>query len=203
MLVLLKCHRGCLFSDWGLSVSPALASHLLYLPCPDRIGRRKAKLALREMLTVCLGPSERQIVKGVKKFQVTRESRVFLGRQRQKAGKKRKGRGSRGNGRCLVKVPRASGQTQTRQGDGHLGISSCPQGSLNKAVELGGKWLGGDEELSRCLCWLCPCVYFCVRLYFWLYAFLWWQGGGVVCLNKPCLNLCIFVCLSLCENVPG
>lgn len=49
--------------------------------------------------------------------------------------------------RCLVKVLRVSGQTQTRQGVGHLAMSSCPLGSPNKVVEFGGKWFREDDGL--------------------------------------------------------
>lgn len=96
-----------------------------------------------------------------------------------------------------MKVPRASGQTETRQGDGHLGMSSCPQGSLNKVVELGGS--GGVEQmplLTRHMCvFLCVCTFVTVRISV--------MKKGIVCLCKPNHNLCIFVCLSVCEYVRG
>lgn len=150
-------------------IAQPFTSHLLYLSCQGRMSGRKAELALREMLTVCLRASERRIIMWVDRFKVTRESRVVLGREGYKRRNEEKRVEARGLRRCLVKVPRASGQTQTRQGVGHLGMSSCPLGSPNKVVEFGGKWFREDEGLNRCLCWLCACVYFSVCLY-WPYV---------------------------------
>lgn len=62
----------------------------------------------------------------------------------QKDGMARK-RAGQGITKMSFKVPRASGQTQTRQEDGHLGMSV----SLNKVVERGVKQM---PLLTLCMC---------------------------------------------------
>lgn len=103
----------------------------------------------------------------MERFKVTRERRVIFGKERDKRV------GESGLWRYLVKVPRASGQTQTRQGDRHLGMSSCPQGSLNKVVESGGKGFGEAEEVEQMpLLTLRMCVFLCASVLLQPYAFL-------------------------------
>lgn len=105
--------------------------------------------------------------------------------------------------RYLVRVPRASGQTQTRQGDRHLGMLSCPKGSLNKVVKSGGKRFGEAEGFEQMpLLTLRMCVFLCASVLLRPYAFLWWRRGTVY-LWKPIPNLCIFVCLSPRKHVRG
>lgn len=70
----------------------------------------------------------------MERFIATR-GRVVLGREGYKGRNEEKEVEARRLQRCLVKVLRLSGQTQTRQGVRHLAMSSCPLGSPNKVVD--------------------------------------------------------------------
>lgn len=102
--------------------------------------------------------------------------------------------------RFLLKV-RAGGRRentgQTRASDA-LASRRTPLTCPNKTVELGRKQSGEDEILDRCVCLFSTCVYFscpcasnsrsCVE-----------KAAGFVL--KARLNVCIFVCVCVCEGM--
>lgn len=67
-----------------------------------------------------------------------------------------------------MKVLRASEQTQTRQGEGHLGMLSHPQNSLNKVAELAERWLRGlgVEQMPLLTRHVCVSTYVVLTLCF-------------------------------------